>query len=130
MHTVETTVVMAVVLFCTATVILYAYSLRDRTVCAYVTQEAALDAANIEEAWREDESNLDCVEDKASDQLDTINNLAGCEVEASRNIFGAAAESRGKYNIGIDVDIYDPEEFMRRITLINGLFGKESKNDE
>ena len=105
-------------------VIMFAFEKRDDMYRLFVTQEAAHNASHIEEKWTGDDHDISDVAELSEEQLGVIPNLSGESVTAERNIFGASA---GIGEITIEEQIYDPENDMRRNSVIKKLFSKKDE---
>ena len=128
--TIEASFIMPVILLCMMTVILYAYSCRDKVVTAFVVSEAALNEAHIEEELEdliEDESDEylfrnAAVQSRAVSELHNIKRLNSEDIKVRTiYIYGTAATEDKEVYITVD----DTEKYLREAAAFSSPVGSE-----
>ena len=107
---IEASYVMSIVILSLAIGIRYAYSLRGAAVAGYAVQEAAIDAAHMEEEW-DNGMRPEEVEANASLQLGLVNCPGSITVE--KNLGRSRSEYSGSGTFSVEVKVNNPEDFLR-----------------
>ncbi|EHI55219.1 hypothetical protein HMPREF9333_01634 [Johnsonella ignava ATCC 51276] len=123
--TIEASYVIAILLFCVATLIVRAYKESARIKAGYVTHTAALEASRIEEIYKKDNFDIEAVKNYACSRVGSIGGLdtGSFDIHNGKNNADAVFKA-GAIEYYIEDSINDPERFMRKITVLEGVYEK------
>lgn len=115
--TIEATIVMAIILMCVVTMIMFAYRCRDSVFRNYVMSESAHKTAHMEETWKPHISNTDGIKQYSEDRLHTIGRYSGKSILLSRDEFMNTASAEFD-EVMINARFGDVENYMRLASVI------------
>ncbi len=123
--TVEASYIIAVVLFCTANLIIRAYKESARVKAGYITHTAALEASHLEEIYKKDNFNIEAVRNYALLRVGSFGGLdtGKFDIKLTKNKADAGFKA-GSLKYDIEDKINNPEKFMREITVLEGVYEK------
>lgn len=127
----EVSYVMAFFLFGLVTVIGFVYRLHGKVIAEYVVHYSSLRASHMETVYEKDGMDIERIYTAANEHIQKIGILQGSRVHVRRNVFDSISEvsASGEY-FSIKKGINNPENFMRMITMIEGIQKVVEKNKE
>ena len=117
--TIESSYVMAAILFGLASAILFAHRERSQIIAEYVVHQAAEEGSHLEEIYEKKGVNRESIQARASQYFGMVDQLSETSLGIDNGLFKVKVNGNGReHQVYIEQKKYNPENFMRALTFV------------
>ncbi len=117
--TIESSYVMAAILFGLASAILFAHRERSQIIAEYVVHQAAEEGSHLEEIYEKKGVNREGIQARASQYFGMVDQLSETSLGIDNGLFKVKVNGNGReHQVYIEQKKYNPENFMRALTFV------------